>query len=141
MELTVIICLVVLLITSIILAIVLSKKDNKIIDLINKHNNLQARYDTLDSRNDRLKNELYELRKEKDTEWKLIKDEATENAEYLVEYELDRAKETEESLICANKDLHNVIAELRNLFAKTQQETASETVKALVPWKTEEING
>mgnify|MGYP003668837618 FL=1 len=141
MELTVIICLVVLLITSIILAIVLSKKHNKIIDLINKHNNLQARYDTLDSRNDRLKNELYELRKEKDTEWKLIKDEATENAEYSIRYQLNRAKETEESLICANKDLHNVIGELRNLFAKTQQETASETVKALVPWKTEEING
>lgn len=141
MELTVIIYQVVLLITSIILAIVLSKKNNKIKDLINKHNNLQARYDTLDSRKDTLKNELYKIRRDKDTDWKLIKDEAKANAEYSIKYQLNRAKETEESLICANKDLHNVIAELRNLFAKTQQETASETVKALVPWKTEEING
>lgn len=82
--------------------------------------------------------DLEKLQAEKETEWKRLQDEAKEDAENNVEYELERARATEESLICANKDLHDVIAEMRNLFAKTQQQTASDTVKALVPWSKED---
>lgn len=141
MESALIIGILILLIISFALVIALNYKMNEVKDRIDKHNTLQSKYNTLKLIRDRLGDDLDELKREKDTEWKRIKDEAQDEAEDSVEYELERAKETEESLICANKDLHNVIAELRNLFAKTQQESASATVKALVPWKTEEING
>jgi len=141
MESALIIGIVILLIITIVLASALKYIMNEIKDRINKHATLHSKYNTLKLIRDRFRDDLDELKKEKDAEWKWLKDEAKEKAENSVEYQLERAKETEESLICANKDLHDVIAELRNLFAKTQQESASATIKALVPWKTEEING
>jgi len=95
------------------------------------------------ARNDRDNHQadLAKLEEERSTAWKRLKDEAKERAENNLAYDLRRAKETEENLICANKDLQDVIAEMRNLFAKTQQQSASDTVKALVPWNKEGIDG
>jgi hypothetical protein len=137
MESALIIGIVILLIITIVLARTIYREHINIKELRFRVKTLQLKYNTLKLRRD----DLDELKREKDTEWKRLKDEAQEEAEDSFEYQLERAKETEESLICANKDLHDVIAELRNLFAKTQQESASATVKALVPWKKEEING
>ena len=103
-----------------------------------ENKNLKSTISSKDNALEWRQRDLDELKAEKETEWKRLQDRAKEEAEANVEYDLGRAQETEERLICANKDLHDVIAEMRNLFAKTQQQSASDTVKALVPWAKEE---
>ena len=95
-------------------------KHGLIRELQNDINRLTYKTDTL-----KVKNESLEA--DKSDAWITLKNEADKKAEADVAYDLERAADTQDNLILANKDLHNVISELRNLFAKTQQQSASDT--------------